>query len=152
MKIAFQFNQKKTILKKNVTHSKKRSPLLLSPSNPSISKEERSQLFSVQFSRFQNKPGPAHSSMASMQGIFLLRVKKSHPISTSQSFIGFVLFLYFISFNFFKELSVSSKNLQDSVRHFESLLWSLFFSWPFMLSTIKNHCEKARIYLKGIQL
>lgn len=38
---------------------------------------------------------------------------------------SFVLFLYFISFKYFKEFSgCSLKNLQDSVRHFESLMIS----------------------------
>lgn len=148
MKITFQFNRKETILKKNVTHSKKRSPLLFSPSNPGISERRKeSTVFctvlqvSKQARACSLYPGfPARN--------FLSRVKKPHRTSTSQSIIGFVLFLYFISFNYFKEISFSSKNLQDSVRHFERLLWSLLFSWPSMLSTIKKHSEKARTYLK----
>lgn len=110
-------------------------------------KEERSLPFSAQFSRFQNKPGPAHSTLASMQGISF-QEWKSHIQPPHHSRLLVLSCFYILS------VSTTLRKLVFPQITYRILWGTLKVSYDlcscpdlpcFLLS---RNTEKARTYLK----
>lgn len=112
MKTTFKFNQKETVLKKNVTHSEERSPCVLSFKSLHVRKQTGVYSFSVWNSGFKTSLGLVTVPWLSDAINFPFQEWASHIPSPQHS--GFCFALFSFSYTL-QNLSVSSKT-QDSVK------------------------------------